>query len=243
MENRIYTNQPLFEGANITLEGDIAHYIRNVLRMQINANLCVFNASHGEFVSNITVLGKKEITLRVEKLLRKPFSSPKLTIATCIIKNDKMADMVNMLTQLGATEIIPIISDYTTHRNFKQDRFERVVIEASEQSERLDVPAVLKPIALAEFLKGSRFEHIIYAYEREDVSIKLSREIVCKENIALIVGPEGGFSDKEVAMLREKGAISVSLGQNILRAETAAVKLASYVQFLRESEKMESSRT
>lgn len=232
-KNRVYVAQPLFENAKLVLEGDIVHYIRNVLRMQTNDILYVFNASHGEFVSNITTLGKKEITLEVEKLLRPPIVSTKLTIAPCIVKNDKMADIVGMATQLGVTDIIPIISDYTVNRNFKKDRFERIVIEAVEQCERFDVPTMAEPVRLTEFLKNSEFEHVIYAYERDHFDAQLSREVAEQENIVLVVGPEGGFSDKEIGQFREIGAISVSLGQNILRAEVACVKMISYVQFLR----------
>jgi len=151
-----------------------------------------------------------------------------------MIKNDKMSDMVSMLVQLGVTEIIPIISEYTVHRNFNKERLERIIQESVEQCERCDIPDILEPILFDDFLKTNKFDHIIYANEHESVNGKLSAAIAKNKNIALMVGPEGGFSDKELDMLSKSGAISVTLGKNILRAETAAVKLVSYVQFLRD---------
>lgn len=232
--NRLYVGQPLENNAIIALKEDDMHYICNVLRLKVNNKLRIFNDHSGEFVANIVSLGKKELHLHIEKLLQLPKKSQKLVLAPCLIKNDKMADMLSMSVQLGATEIIPIISEHTVHRNFRKDRFEKIVIEASEQSERCDIPTILDSISLQELLASSKYDHIIYANENESENGTLSADIAKLENIVLIVGPEGGFSDKEFDMLEKAGAISVSLGKNILRAETAAIKLLSYIQFLRD---------
>ena len=233
--NRIYTPVTLSENTNITLDGNILHYIRNVLRLKVGDKLRIFNELSGEFLANIVDLDKKALCLQIEKLLTEPVHTPSLSIALCIIKNDKMADMVSMLVQLGVTEIIPIISEYTVNRNFNRERFERIAQEATEQCERLSMPSVSEPILLENFLKDHKFDYVVYANEHESVNGNLSAEIAKNDNIVLLVGPEGGFSDKELNILSKLGAISVTLGQNILRAETAAVKLVSYVQFLYQS--------
>lgn len=232
--NRVYTPVTLSENMNITLDGDILHYIRNVLRLKVGDRLRLFNEQSGEFLANIVDIGKKELCLEVERRFKAPSYVTGLSIALCLIKNDKMSDMVSMLVQLGVTEIIPIISEYTVNRNFNRERFERIAQEATEQCERLDVPTVLDPISLENLLQTHKFDYVIYANENESANGKLSTEIAKNKNIVMIVGPEGGFSDKELDILDKVGAISVTLGPNILRAETAAVKLVSYVQFLRD---------
>jgi len=232
--NRIYVSSILAENNNITLGVDLLHYIRNVLRLKVGDKLRVFNEVSGEFLANIVKCDKNSLYLQIEKLLKRPAYTPSLAIAPCIIKNDKMSDMLSMLVQLGATEIIPLISEYTVNRNFKRERFERVVQEAAEQCERLDLPTVLEPILLEAFLKNHEFDYVIYANEHESLDVKLSEAVAMNDNIVLIVGPEGGFSDKELEKFRVSGVISVTLGANILRAETAAVKLVSYVQFFRQ---------
>ena len=225
--NRIYIPNALLENTNITLDGDILHYIRNVLRLKINDKLRIFNGSSGEFVSNIIDMSKKELQLQVEKLIRKPEIVPKLAVALCVIKNDKMADMISMVVQLGVTEIVPIISEYVVHRNFNHERFQRIIEEASEQCERLDVPSIEEPVLLESFIKNCKSK-VVYAYENSGIENSLD-----DEDAVYMVGPEGGFSEKDVAILNKTGAISVSLGKNILRAETAAARLISTVQFLR----------
>lgn len=233
--NRIYTPLALSENANLTLDGEVFHYIRNVLRLKIGYRLRVFNESSGEFLANIVDFGKKDLHLKVQEKLKESLPATRLSVAICMIKNDKMADMVSMLVQLGVTEILPIISEYTVHRNFNKERLERVIQESVEQCERCDIPHILEPTLFDDFLKTNKFDYIIYANEHESVNGKLSSDIAKGKNIVLMVGPEGGFSDKELDMLSKTGAISVTLGKNILRAETAAVKLVSYLQFLRET--------
>ena len=225
--NRIYISQELSENKNLILDGDILHYIRNVLRLKSGDKLRVFNENSGEFLANISDINKKELHLQVENLLKKPYASHRLVVALCIIKNDKMADMISMLVQLGVTKIVPIISEYVVHRNFNRERFLRIAEEASEQCERLDVPSISEPILLQDFVKNCKSK-IIYAYENSNMEQQLKNQ-----DAVYMIGPEGGFSTKDVAILEKVGATPVSLGKNILRAETAAARLISNVQFLR----------
>lgn len=228
--NRIYLPFELVERKNVVLEGDLLHYIKNVLRLKKNDKLRIFNEHSGEFLANIIDSSKKEIFLCVEKILRVSVASRKLSVALCIIKNDRMSEMISMLVQLGVTDIFPIISEYTVHHNFNHDRFMRIVKESVEQSERLDVPFINPVMVLEDFLSYSS-DKIIYAYENSELNQKLTLDNV--ENTTYMIGPEGGFSSKDLVMLEKAGAIAVSLGSNILRAETAAVKLVSNIQFLR----------
>ena len=228
--HRIYTPKLLSEKSTITLINDEYHYIRNVLRLQINNKLRIFNRSD-EYLANIIGLGKKEITLLIAKHIKNNIVEKKLIFAVGIIKNDKMSDMISMLTQIGVTNIIPIITKRVVNRNFNKDKYVKVAIEASEQCERLSIPEINEPIILQEFLINNNVQ-IVYGHERLEQNPKLNFSSMNEETIFMI-GPEGGFTEEELEMLKDYKAFPISLGDNILRAETAAVKLASIVSFMR----------
>jgi 16S rRNA (uracil1498-N3)-methyltransferase len=141
--------------------------------------------------------------------------------------------MIDMAAQLGVTNIIPIISTNTVHKNFKLDRAKRIIIEAIEQCERLDVPEIQEAVNLSE-MDFTKYDAVIYANEYESVDKMIDQKILAKKNILLITGPEGGFTDVELDMMANlPNAHGISLGFNILRAETAMVKLVSIVSSFR----------
>ncbi len=233
--NRIYLPHNFLERRPIVLDGDTAHYIRNVLRLKVDNKIRIFNETLGEFLTKIIYCDKKEINLAIEDQIREGFSYPKLSIGPCLIKADRLAAMLDMAVQLGVAEIIPIISSRTVHRSIKQDRLIRIIIEAVEQSEQLSVPKLSESLDLAS-LDASKYDAIIYANEHEETGQMLESEVAKQDNILLITGPEGGFTNEELSRLKAMpNSYSVSLGENILRAETAMLKLISYVQFLKQA--------
>lgn len=233
---RIYINQVLETQKPITLLHDEMHYIKNVLRAKIGQKFRIFNNNSGEFIAQITGISNKAIELVIEDLLRKPEKSEQLICAPAIIKNDKMSDLISMIVQVGVTQIIPIITQYTSHKISNLERFQRIVIESVEQSERLDIPEISPPTKLSELLKSAAFDKILYACERSNIKNNIQEigNIIAENNTLLIIGPEGGFSAEELQEFDKYNAIGINLGKNILRSETAAVKLISYIQFIRE---------
>jgi 16S rRNA (uracil1498-N3)-methyltransferase len=228
--HRIYTPKLLSEKSTITLMNAEYHYIRNVLRLEINNKLRIFNRSH-EYLANIIELGKKEITLLIEKHIKSNIVEKKLIFAVAIIKNEKMSDMVSMLTQIGVTNIMPIITKRVVNRHFKRDKYVKVAIEAAEQCERLSIPEINEPMLFQEFMINNNSK-IVYGHERLEQNTVLDFSSLDEETIFMI-GPEGGFALEELQMLEEYKAFPISLGDNILRAETAALTLAAIVSFMR----------
>ena len=171
--------------------------------------------------------------MSIEENLRKPQIPAKLTIAPCLIKNDRFSTMIDMSVQLGISHIIPVISQRTIHRNYKEERLKAIIIEATEQSERL-APAELLSSAALKTIEYKNFDAVIYANETETNGEIFDKSIAKEQNILLITGPEGGFTKEELEFLEQlPNSYSISLGKNILRAETAMLKLISYVDLLR----------
>jgi 16S rRNA (uracil1498-N3)-methyltransferase len=233
--NRIFIEENFLHMDPIILRGDTAHYIRNVLRLKLNNKIRVFNEIIGEYLAKIISCDKKEVHLKLEleNQLRSPATGTKLSIAPCLIKNDRFSLMLDMVVQLGVTNIIPIISNNTVHKNFKLDRMKRIIIESVEQSERLDVPTIQEAVNLSK-IDFSQYDTVIYANEYATTDMIVDKNITLKENILLIIGPEGGFTEAELDMMGKlPNAHGISLGANILRAETAMVNLVSVVSSLR----------
>lgn len=210
------------------------HYIKNVLRLRLSDKIRIFNEIIGEYESKVILCDKKEIKIEIlkENNHRKPLLCKKLTIAPAIIKNDRYSDLLDGSTQQGVTDIIPLITEYTNNRKISDERIERIVEEAVEQSERFDIPTISEPTKLKD-IDFTLYDAVIFANEKEDESFKAS-EIFQKENILLITGPEGGFSNDEITFLASlPNSHSISLGPRILRAETAMNALIASVNFVR----------
>lgn len=210
------------------------HYIKNVLRLRLTDKIRIFNEIVGEYEAKIILCDKKEIQLELQmnENHRKPILCRKLSIAPAIIKNDRFSDLLAASVQQGATDIIPLITEYTNNSKVSGERIERIIEESSEQSERFDIPTLSDPTKLEE-IKFSAYDAVIFANEKEDNSFSAS-EVFKKENILLITGPEGGFSDDEITFLKAlPNSYSISLGPRILRAETAMNALIASVNFVR----------
>lgn len=232
--NRIYINSRLAENSKLELYDDHAHYIKTVLRLRVNDKFRIFNDRDGEFIAQISEFGKNNISANIKECLRKSYLESPLTLAISIIKQDKLMLTVNMATQLGVTRIIPIITERCQFRTVNTDRLIKCAIEATEQSERLTPPIIEEAILLQDYLKRNN-DFILYAneHEKEENSIfgvlsSLKEKI---GNILIIIGPEGGFTNDEIELIKSrKNTQSVSLGKNILRAETAAVSAIAQVK-------------
>lgn len=228
---RIYIPHPILPRRQITLDQDQTHYLTSVMRLKIGWQIRIFNETNGEFIAQVSSMGKKSCTLEVVELFRVPVKMPHLSLAQSIIKGDRMMQALSMATQLGVTEIAPIITERTQVKSINHERVMRVLIENSEQSERLSIPKLHEPQGLEEFVVNGDFDRLIYANEHEDEANTWIRDDASK--IAILIGPEGGFTDAELDMLAScPKAHSVSLGATVLRSETAAAALIALVQIL-----------
>jgi 16S rRNA (uracil1498-N3)-methyltransferase len=241
---RIYISSPIEIAKEIQLTPDQTHYLTSVMRCKIGWQLRIFNETSGEFIAKISSISKKSCGLQVLELFRAPIGMNRLCLAQSIIKPDRMMTALSMATQLGATDIAPIITERTQTKTINHERTMRVLLENTEQCERFSIPMLHEPQTLEEFVRGGDFDSLIYANENEaDLPSGLTRrsqelrETIAssaREKIAILIGPEGGFTDAELDYLSKcPKAHSVSLGATVLRSETAAVALASLVQMLR----------
>ncbi|MEY4463563.1 MAG: ribosomal small subunit methyltransferase [Pseudomonadota bacterium] len=233
--NRIYINSRLAENSKIELASDHVHYIKTVLRLKVNDSLRIFNGIDGEFLAQITDIGKNNLAIKLQEQLKKPYVESALTLAISIIKQDKLMLAINMAVQLSITKIIPLITERCQFRSINNERLTKCVIEATEQSERLTPPIIEQVIKLQDYLKKNN-NFMLYAneHEKEENSILQISSSLNNKDIAIIIGPEGGFTNEELELLASyKNTKSVSLGNNILRAETAAITAIAQVKLLR----------
>ncbi|RYE06444.1 MAG: 16S rRNA (uracil(1498)-N(3))-methyltransferase [Rickettsiaceae bacterium] len=219
---RVYIDQPLYENKIFTIENEQAHYLKNVLRLKVGDHLQVFNSHDGEYLCQLQKIGKNDLIVNLPRLSRQPDVELSTILAVSIIKQDNMTEAVNMAVQLGVTEIIPIVSERSQGRSINSKRLTKIIIEATEQSKRINVPKLHSVTYLSKILEEFSFAKIIYANEREDSKNLITKIQVHSEPVLLIIGPEGGFSDIELQILQNhSNCHSVSLGKYILRTETA----------------------
>jgi 16S rRNA (uracil1498-N3)-methyltransferase len=232
MSERFYVNLPLAPGA-FALDGAEAHHLAAVCRVRPGNEVCLFNGDGREYPARITRVARREITLEilgVEHPLRElPFA---LEVAAALPKGDRSQFLIEKLTELGVTNYVPLACQRSNvhPRESKREKLERYVIEASKQCGR---NVLMKIDAMTTWemycVRGSLEEMRVLAhpYQTDDVPPGTRKNRGQATRIA--VGPEGGFTNEEVAQATRYGWRTVSLGPRILRVETAAITLAAFM--------------
>ena len=224
MKVRLYIKQFLEVGAEITLESEDCHYIKTVLKLKANDTVFAFNSQEGEFLTKVC-LKKSDIYLKVVEFVKAVEGQPKqVHLFFANIKNNLVGDILNSCTQVGVTNFTPIITKHTVNHHFSVVRGQKIIKEACEQSGRILLPELSDIINFKKALESvANFPIILFCDENS--AGKLSQiKTEGHSKIAIFVGPEGGFSEEERNQLAElKGAITISLGSFILKAETACV--------------------
>ncbi len=236
-KRRIYLNSVvLTPGAEIALSADHAHYLTSVLRLEVGAEVYVFNAEYGEFRSEITAARKQAASVKLIAQTRAPQpSQQKLTLVFAPLKKDRTDFLVEKASELGAHMLQPIFTDHTQSERVNIQRLQMTAIEAAEQCDRLDAPQVLPAQKLSAYLAALPKEATIFlAAESGDaasIAEAFAELLPDAGNIHFIIGPEGGFSAAEFdAFTRIKQIRPVRLGPRLLRAETAAIAVLSAFQ-------------
>jgi 16S rRNA (uracil1498-N3)-methyltransferase len=222
---RLFVRHPLGEGVGIALDAAQANYLGNVLRLMPASELLVFDGASGEWLARITEVAKKRMTLTVERRTREPETIPDVWLAFAPVKRAQTDWLVEKATELGAARLVPVMTQRTVAERVRLDRLESIAIEAAEQCGRTRLPEIAQPVQLNRFVaERDPARHFYFADESggEPLSAAL------QEGPAMIlIGPEGGFTEEERTFVRGAGAVPISLGPRILRAETAALAALS----------------
>lgn len=225
MQIRLFVNQPLAVGATVCLAENQLHYLRNVLRAEPGTELFVFNGRDGEFAAVLSVLNKKEAQIQICRVLRGQPEKRDVRLYFAPLKRDRTELVVEKATELGVTKIVPIITQYTSVKRVNVERLRAVATEACEQCRRLDMPEISEPVALAVLLNEQNADKPLLVHLDETGAGRKAEQVFDGlDKAAFLVGPEGGFSDSERALIaRTPHTAGLDLGERILRAETAAV--------------------
>ena len=218
----------IVEGSCAKISQAQMHHAVNVLRLRVGDTVKIFNENIGEWKCTIQYIKKCVLMCNSREI--PPCNAPKIEIvaAFSLINPARMSILLEKITEIGVTEIIPIISQYTQQKKFNKEKAEQILIGASEQSGRLDIPKLREVEVLEDFLSKYNYGcKLIVA----DENLKMNENILNIQHshkYVFLVGPEGGFSDSERGLFEKYDFIErISLGNNILRSETAAIVLAS----------------
>ena len=218
--------------ANLTdkLDKSQSHYLTKVMRVKENEVFSLFN-KEGEWEAKILGISKSIVEFKTTKQLRQKENTKELWLAFSPIKSNYQNFMIQKATELGITKFLPIIFDRTVVRKINKERLEKIVIEASEQSNRINVPSIESPQTLDIFLKKNSMD-LIFTDLNSD-NIKVDKSKLTDKPVCIIIGPEGDFSEAERdKILSFKGVQSVKINENILRSETAVISAISIVNYV-----------
>jgi 16S rRNA (uracil1498-N3)-methyltransferase len=226
---RLFVRNPLREGAAIELDPGQANYLGNVLRLGVGAELVVFDGMSGEWLARIAGTARKRMTLSVARRTREPERIPDVWLAFAPVKRTQTDWLVEKATELGAARLMPVITGRTITERVRLERLESIAIEAAEQCGRTILPEISEPVGLKVLLDRRDASRPLYFADEQGG--EPAAEAFRPGPSLILVGPEGGFTDDERALVRAAtNAVPVSLGPRILRAETAA--LAALAAFM-----------
>ncbi|MGA9581523.1 MAG: 16S rRNA (uracil(1498)-N(3))-methyltransferase [Allosphingosinicella sp.] len=217
---RLFVEQALAEGATLTLDGAPANYLVNVLRLGPGAEVKLFDDRSGEWLAEIAEAGRKRVGLAVTRHLRHREPVPDLWLLFAPIKRGRIDWLVEKATELGVARLVPVVTRRTIVDRLNLDRLRAHIVEAAEQCERTALAELAEPQKLGALLAAWPEERILY-FADETGGEKLAAE---PGPAAILIGPEGGFTDDERTAIRAlPQARPISLGPQILRADTAAL--------------------
>ena len=227
---RLFFSNILSVNMTNRLDKSQSHYLVKVMRIKESEVFSIFN-KNGEWEAKVLKISKGIVEFKIVKQLRKKESSKELWLAFSPIKSNYQNFMIQKATELGVTKFLPIIFDRTVVRKINNERLEKIIIEASEQSNRLNVPEIEKAQNLKNFLNSNLMDLIFTDLNSDNKKIDKSK--LTDKPICIIIGPEGDFSEAErEEILSFKGVQSLKINENILRSETAVISAISIINYV-----------
>ena len=230
---RLFYSKELKKGLISKLSESQSHYTKNVMRLKPGDKISLFNSSSGEWDVSILTQGKDLTEFKVEKLSRpQEEEENNLWLAFSPIKKIPQDMMIQKTTELGIQKFIPLLCERSVVREINIERAKKIVTEASEQSNRISVPEILKIQNLENFIKNFPENGNLIFCDINCESSNLKNILSKKDPACILIGPEGDFSENERQLIvNNKKTVSISLAKNILRAETAAISATTILSY------------
>lgn len=222
---RLYVAQKIDTSKTITLDKEQTHYLKNVMRRNAGDAIRIFDGQSGEFLTTIQTITKKETTLTIEnQIKRQPTTSHRTHLLFTPLAKNRMDMVIEKSIELGVTDLHPILTNRTEHRKINTARIQNQIIEASEQCERLTLPTLRPLSALNTALADWQHTPAIQWCCERDAIPRQPLGHCTDTNQAFLIGPAGGFDDQEFQYIKSLQVVTpISLGKDILRAETASL--------------------
>ena len=231
--HRFYVKIPItLERFDIS-DRDLIHQWRTVFRYNVGSQVILFDGGGTDHLCMITSLRNLGATVEVIEKKNPPAGGPKINLWLCvgIIKKDNFELAVEKATELGVSHIIPVLCERSEKKNINMERLEKIAIESSEQSGRGDIPVIHAILELPELLESGILpkNKILLNLEGDYIGDVLKNDppVGGRKDLAVFIGPEWGWSERELQKFTEHKIQNVSLGSQILRAETASIAIAS----------------
>ena len=229
---RLFYSNKLKTGTISRLSEKQSHYTKNVMRLKAGDKISLFNSQDGEWDVKILDQGKIFTEFKVEKLSRPLSNEKNIWLAFSPIKKVPQDLMIQKTTELGIQKFIPLLCERSVVREINIKRTEKIITEACEQSNRITVPKIQELQMLDEFIKNFPDDGKIVFCDIYSQSKDLYNKLSKKNPICILIGPEGDFSEEERQFITNyKNVISITLGKNILRAETAAIASTTILNY------------
>lgn len=233
-EPRLYVEAALTEGAEIALERDQAHYLRNVMRLGHDATMKLFNGRDGEWRAAIKQVSRNRTDVIIRDQVRPQAAEPDLWLLFAPIKGKRIDNIAEKAGELGVSALTPVLTERTVVSRVNTERLAANAREAAEQCERMTLPTVGEPEKLISLLRNWPDDRrLLFADERAN-ALPIAEALAAEEpggKWAVLIGPEGGFAPAEQQLVRAmQQALPVSLGPRLLRADTAAFAALSVWQ-------------
>jgi 16S rRNA (uracil1498-N3)-methyltransferase len=229
---RLHLDLELAQGREAALPRDQAHYLTGVLRLQPGDPVSVFNGRDGEWLAHLTQVSKKGAALRCERQVSAAKPPPDIDYCFAPLKHARLDYVVQKATELGARRLRPVITQRTIAERVNMERMKANVVEAAEQCNLVFVPEVMEPVKLPKLLASWAPERaLVCCDEAAAVASPLAALRGLRQPAAVLIGPEGGFTEEERKHLASLAFVTaISLGPRIMRADTAAVAALALMQ-------------
>ncbi len=236
---RVYLISPFKPDKKISISSTKSYHLIKVIKVRLSDTLIVFNGYDGEWTATISNISRGIVEITLRRKIKVQNSLKPLILLFSPIKKSLTAIIIQKATELGVTEVCPVITERTNITEINIERLVNVSIGASEQSGRLSLPLIKEPVGLSECLENWFVKRPLYFADKNFRSSPISNFIANKSfkdtfGAGFLVGPEGGFSDKEIELVLSYPFVEkVFLGTRILRSETASISLLSIWQAFR----------